>query len=96
MGELSPKVTEGEKPHKSLHQRSFSALNLWAEKRRLIAPILAIAVETGFAGSTSRRESFRFVRRAAETRYAGFRCVKHNQQRGSSWVQAQPAQAEPR
>ena len=52
---------------------------------------LRIAVETGFAGSTSRRESFGFVRRAAETRCAGFRCVKRNQQRGSYWGQAHSA-----
>ena len=59
MGELSkPQVlTEGEKPLTSLYQHSFSALNLWAEKRHLIAPMI----------------------------------YGRNQQRGSSWVQAQPA-----
>ena len=32
--------TEGEKPLASLYRHSFSASNLWAEKRRLIAVIL--------------------------------------------------------
>ena len=45
---------------------------------------LRIAVETGFAGSTSRRKSSGFLRRAAETRSAGLRCVRRNQQRGSN------------
>ena len=41
MGELSPKVTEGEKLLVSLHLGSFCSLNQWLQKRCLIAVILA-------------------------------------------------------
>ena len=81
-------MTEGEKPIDRCTTQ-FLQLSLMAAKTSLAcAHNLRIAVETGFAGSTSRCESFGFQHRAAETRYAGLRCVRRKQQRGSYWLSA--------